>query len=494
MHKNLLHYFLAPQRVEKTALIEGAGAISYDMLRQMVINAQALITQQGVQPGEVVALICDDSADSVAMFLACLGMQVIPTMINPGGADEVILDMLEKSHANLILTDQNKLHRMRGLVKFHVLDLKAPYVDHAELMICDLKPLDPAFYLFTSGTTGYPHCVCHRHQDVVVMCDDYGTDILSLSEKDILMATSKMFFAYGLNSILFALYFGATCVLSRPKLEVTGVWKRLMEHHVSVFFAVPTVFNMLLKAADNIPPGLPLRLAVSAGERLPTTIAKKWFDLFQQEIIDGIGTTEILSTFISNKPGEVQRGTTGQVVKGFEIKLLNEDLSVALPGEIATLWVKGDTYHHHYIDDSFGSAQRFVDGWFNTMDLFSKDEDDFLTYHGRANDIIKCGGLWVSPYKMEQVLMQHPAVEDAAVKGVEQENGLMRPAAFVVLHEPISDELVKTLKQYVKSHCQAGEYPHFIYQVTQLPRTASGKVQRYRLKEITQKKETADAC
>jgi len=347
-----------------------------------------------------------------------------------------------------------------------------------------------AFCLFTSGTTGPSSLVQHRHQDVLVMNENYGRSVLHLTEDDTIFATSRFYFAYGLNALFFALLNGAKLLLTSNNMTPEMVWRLVISRRPTVLFSVPTMYKRLIQSAPQDCLVDSLRLCVSAGEHLPLQISDSWLALTGQQIIDGIGTTEVLSTFISNSQRSYKPGSTGRVVPGFVAELRNSNSEKLVgDGAVGILWIKGETYVGGYLNNEVESSERFVDGWFKTNDLFSVDEEGYYFYHGRVNDLIKISGIWTYPYSIEQVLQQHPAVSEAVVSGYVESDGLTRLIGYVVPREGCitSAQLTQELKNWCRMHAAKHEYPHFIEYLKSIPRTLSGKVKRYLLSSGTYK-------
>ena len=354
--------------------------------------------------------------------------------------------------------------------------------EYVEITALDFN--SDAFGLFTSGTTGKPNLIIHRHKDPVITIKNYVLNTLSMTANDVLFSTSKLFFAYGLNSLLYALYHGATAILSPTENSLEIIWRIINALKPTIIFSVPTMYSRLLECSHSPKSMSHVRLCVSAGEHLPSSLLEKWQDQLNVSIIDGIGTTEILSTFISNTPSIFSKNSTGKLVSGFSAEIRDENNRVLPIGEIGILWIRGDTYPSAYINNSAMSQDRFVNGWFKTYDLFSCCQFGFYYYHGRASDLIKCGGIWIFPHRIEAILNAHPNIRESAVVCHEY-NGLQRPIAYIVLRNKGEnfDELTSELKRQCKEKSSKYEYPHMIYVVDDIPKTVTGKLQRYKLRE-----------
>lgn len=346
---------------------------------------------------------------------------------------------------------------------------------------------DVAFWLYSSGSTGRPKAAVHLHKDMLVCSKLYAQGILHITPDDCLFSASKLFFAYGLgNGSYFAFANGASVVLEPAKPEPSRIFYDLERYRPTLFFGVPTLYNAMLH--DPRGPEMDLgflRACVSAGEPLPPEIYSRWKSRYGVEILDGIGSTEVLHIYISNRPKESQVGMTGSVVPGYEVQILDPDGKVVEPGEMGDLYVKGDSISPYYWGQYQKSRTAMIGEWFKTGDKYYQDSEGNFIYCGRSDDMIKAGGIWVSPIEVESALLNHPQVMEVAVIGVCDADGLEKPAAFVVLQSQVAptDELALELQQLVREHLAHYKYPRQIHFVTELPKTASGKIQRYRLRE-----------
>jgi acyl-coenzyme A synthetase/AMP-(fatty) acid ligase len=338
--------------------------------------------------------------------------------------------------------------------------------------------------LFTSGSTGRPKAVLHSHADFIACSLNYGRSVLELGAADCLYTPSRLFFAYGLNNLMLSLLAGASHVLAVPLAAGRDAGEVIEAHGVSVFMAVPAVYKLVLARATR-PLGAPaLRLCVSAGERLPARLHRQARAHFGAEVLDGIGCTEALSTFVSSRPGRSLPGCTGTVVPGFELRLLDERGEPCRVGAVGVLWVRGNTLAKRYASGEAGDA--FVDGWFDTQDLFFADAAGRLHNVGRAGSVIKINACWFSPDTLEATLQRHPAVRDCAVCVVPDDYGMPRPKAFVVVDdERVPDQapelLWRELRELSRQALGKDHYPHLFARVASLPRTASGKLLRHEL-------------
>jgi benzoate-CoA ligase len=358
-----------------------------------------------------------------------------------------------------------------------------------ELQAVDTSKDDMAFWLYSSGTTGRPKGAIHLHHDMIVAADLYAQATLRLKEEDVSFSVAKLFFAYGLgNGLYFPLRVGATTVMLSDRPTPDAVFATLEQHQPTVFYSVPTSYLALLHQADKA--GRTslgrVRVCVSAGEPLPKHLYETWLERFGVEIVDGIGSTEILHIYISNRPGRVVAGSTGQVVPGFEAKIVDEHGQTLPPRHVGTLFVKGDSIANGYWNKHEETKNTFHGHWINTHDKFLVDEDGYFWYAGRTDDMFKVSGQAVWPTDVEGVLLQHPSVLESGVVGGADPEGLVKPVAFVVLKDGHAGtpELTRELQNFVKSHTAAYKYPRAVVYVESLPKTATGKIQRFKLREL----------
>ncbi len=346
-----------------------------------------------------------------------------------------------------------------------------------------------AFWLYSSGTTGFPKGTIHLHHDMVVQADLYAKEILGLKADDVSFSVAKLFFAYGLgNGLYFPLRVGATTVLMPDRPTPERVFEAIDKYRPTVFYSVPTNYAALLHLAEKTERSSlgRVRLGVSAGETLPRVIYEKWLARFGVEILDGIGSTEILHIFISNRPGKSRPGSTGQIVPGYEARLVDDEGHDLRPGQVGTLLIKGESIAIGYWNKHEQTKNTFRGDWINTHDKFMLDDDGSFWYAGRTDDMMKVSGQAVWPSDVETVLQGHPAVFESGVVGLSDEDGLIKPRAFVVLkegYEP-SQQLVRELQDFVKRMTAPHKYPRSVVFVDSLPKTATGKIKRFLLRDI----------
>jgi benzoate-CoA ligase len=346
---------------------------------------------------------------------------------------------------------------------------------------------DAAFWLWTSGSTGRPKAAIHLHQDWAWCCENYASAILGIGAADITFSSSKLFHAYGLgNALMFPFHAGATTVLYPGKHQPALTLEIVQQTKPTLFFSVPTSYAAMLHEADRTNYDLSsVRLAVSAAEPLPAEIFRRWKDRFGIEILDGIGSTEVLHIYISASRNRVKPGSSGQPVPGYEVRIIDSDGLDAAPGTIGDLWVRGRSTALSYWNRSELSRNRMRGDWFVTGDKYRRDDDGYYWYAGRADDMFRVSGQWVSPAEVESALIEHDSVLEAAVVAFEEETRLYTPKAFVVLKDAAAatPDLVRELQEFVKQRITPYKYPRHIEFLSELPKSAAGKVLRYKLRE-----------
>ena len=374
-------------------------------------------------------------------------------------------------------------HESSGYERLADLLAAAPALLDAAPTTCD----DVAFWLYTSGSTGTPKGSMHLHRDLIVTAEHYGVATLGIREDDLVYSAAKLFFAYGLgNGMTFPFYVGATTVVLADRPTPEAVAALLREHRPTIFYGVPTLYGAMLAQPTGESGAGPsrLRLAVSAGEALPAEIGTAWEARFGAPVLDGLGSTEMLHIFLSNREGDVRYGTSGKAVPGYALKVVAETGEPAAPGEIGELWVSGGSSAVAYWNRRGKSLETFHGPWTRTGDKYVVDENGYYHYRGRTDDMLKVSGQWVSPFEVESVLIGHEAVLEAAVVAAEDEQGLVKPKAFVVVREGVeaTPELAAALQEFVKDRLAPFKYPRWIAFAGSLPKTATGKIQRFRLR------------
>jgi benzoate-CoA ligase family protein len=509
---NAASYFvdrhLAEGRGERVAIECGAERIRYRELFECVNRlGHGLRNQLGVRPEERILLVTLDCPEMVYSFFAAMKIGAIPVPLNTLWKTGDYRYVLEDSRAVAIVAsaallpqlraiDRETLPHLRAIVVVgSVPDGETDLVPFADLMsgstTLEPEPTSrdaPAFWLYSSGSTGIPKGCVHLQHDMVVCADLYARGVLRIEESDRCFSVAKLFFAYGLgNAMYFPFAAGATTVLWPGPPTAANVFRIIEDHRPTLFFSVPTNYAMLL-AHHRDGPDFDLssvRRAVSAGEALPAALFHRFRERFGLEILDGIGSTEVLHIFISNRPGAIRPGSSGQIVGGYEATLV-DDNGVAVPaGEVGTLLIKGDSICAGYWNQHERTKDTIQGHWIRTGDKYRQDEDGFYWYAGRTDDMLKVGGIWVSPVEVESALIEDEHVLECAVVGRADGDGLVKPAAYVVLAPGLtgSPEVAADLMQRVRSRLAEYKRPRWIEFVDELPKTATGKIQRFKIRE-----------
>jgi 4-hydroxybenzoate-CoA ligase/benzoate-CoA ligase len=491
-------------RGDRLAMIDDGGSYTYRELSDRVNRAGNVLRGLGVGMESRVMLCLLDSIDFPSLFWGAIKIGAVPIPINTLLTTRDYDYMLRDSRAKVLVVSDALFERVapilgtqpclekvvvsgsetHGQESFNELMATAP----ANLETAPTTSDDIAFWLYTSGSTGIPKGSMHLHSDLVVTAVLYGHGILGIRADDIVFSAAKLFFAYGLgNAMTFPFYVGATAVVTAVRPTPDVLMRTLKLHQPTVFYAVPTLYGAILADPSNGPESGSgrLRLCVSAGEALPEAVAGPWEERFGVEILDGLGSTEMLHIFLSNRSGDVRYGTSGKAVPGYELKVLDEAGLAVAPGEVGELWVSGASSAVAYWNQRGKSLDTFHGPWTRTGDKYIIDEDDFHHYCGRTDDMLKVGGQWVSPFEVESALVANDNVLEAAVVGQVDENDLVKPKAFVVLNKDIdaSDAVADALKESVKASLASFKYPRWIEFVDSLPKTATGKIQRFKLRE-----------
>jgi benzoate-CoA ligase len=490
---------------DRTAYIDDSGSLRYGELASRIRSLAAGLLASGVRREERVLLLMHDCSDWPVSFLGAMYAGIVPVALNTLLTSEDYAFMLEHSRAQAVLVSGALLpmlqeamgkaaHEVRtvivsrpdGPLPESSVALDALSGQHPPLsQPATTCPDDPGFWLYSSGSTGRPKGTLHTQANPYWTAELYGKPVLGLTERDVCFSAAKLFFAYGLgNALSFPLSVGATVVLMAERPTPAATFKRWVDHQPTVFFGAPTGFAGMLAA-----PGLPaksqvsLRLASSAGEALPADLGERFTAHFGIEIIDGIGSTEMLHIYLSNLPGKVRYGTTGWPVPGYEVELRGDDGRPVADGETGDLYIKGPSAALMYWGNRDKSRETFQGAWTKSGDKYVHNADGTYTYSGRSDDMLKVSGIYVSPFEVEATLSQHPAILEAAVIGVIDDEGLTKTKAYVVL-KPGHDVSEAELKAFVKERLAAYKYPRTIEFMAELPKTATGKIQRFKLREL----------
>ncbi|MGN6578885.1 MAG: benzoate-CoA ligase family protein [Bordetella sp.] len=493
-------------RAGKTAYIDDDRRLSYGELAERVTRFAGLLQGLGLRREERVLLLQHDTVDWPVVFLGALHAGVVPVAVNTLLSVDDYAYMLRHSRARAAFVSGGLLPTLQaalaqsghdveqvvvsqptgplpaGAAEFETLLSAAPRVPAARTQADEI-----AFWLYSSGSTGKPKGVVHTHGNLWHTAELYGKPILGIREDDVAFSAAKLFFAYGLgNGLTFPLSVGATVVLMGERPTPQAVFKRLTEHRPTVFYGVPTLYASML-ASPDLPPRekVAMRVCASAGEALPRDIGERYTRHFGCEILDGIGSTEMLHIFISNRAGALRYGTTGQPVPGYEVELRDDQGRPVAPGTIGDLYIKGPSTALMYWNNREKTRQSFLGDWLKSGDKYQCDAEGYYTYAGRSDDMIKVSGQYVSPIEVENVLIQHEAVLEAAVIGVADHDGLVKTKAFVVLRDghTAGADTCAALQNYVKTRLAPFKYPREIDFIEELPKTATGKIQRFRLRQ-----------
>jgi benzoate-CoA ligase family protein len=344
-----------------------------------------------------------------------------------------------------------------------------------------------AFWLYSSGSTGKPKAVVHLQHDIPYTCTTYAEQVLGITERDVTFSTTGLFHAYGFgNNLTFPYWVGASTVLHAGRHTPATVLETIEKRRPTLFFSAPTLYNAILNFEGSRQRDLSsIRHCVAAAEALPAEVWRRWKEAFDLTILDGVGSTEMLHIYCSNRLEEVRPGSSGKPVPGYELKILDPEGQPVPAGEAGDLYVKGDSALALYWAQHEKSKHSILGDWFFTGDRYRVDEDGFYWYEGRSDDMMKVSGLWVSPIEIESVLLEHPAVAESAVVGISMD-GFMRIKAFVITKGEAAkdDALVAELQEHVKSRLQRFQYPHMVEFVDELPKTVTGKIQRYKLRDL----------
>ncbi len=501
---DMVDLHLTQGRGAKAAFIDATETLSYDELAERTNRVANLMETYGIGREQRVALLLLDTVDYPPAFWGAIKAGVVPVALNTLLTGEQYKYILEDSRARAVIVSAPLLEAIRPILG------QLPFLKHVFVAGGQVPPFalnfrdelshqspvavpaetcadEVAFWLYSSGSTGMPKGTRHIHTSLMETARLYGQGVLGIRDDDVMFSAAKIFFAYGLgNAMSFPLSVGATTILLPERPTPDSVFRILGEHQPTIFGGVPTLYAAMLNHAAGTPTASSARLrqCISAGEALPADVGKAWASRFGVDILDGIGSTEMLHIFVSNRPGDVRYGTSGKPVPGYKVRLVDEAGGDVADGEVGELLVSGPSAAEGYWNQRDKSRTTFEGGWTRSGDKYVRDAEGYYTYQGRTDDMFKVSGIWVSPFEVESALISHQAVLEAAVVPKEDSDGLIKPRAIIVLKagQIADDALSSSLKEHVKAKAGAWKYPRWIEFVDALPKTATGKIQRYKLR------------
>lgn len=494
---------LAEGRADNIAFREAAGAkrrLSYGALDQRSAQVAGALQRAGAPRESRAVMLVLDQLEWPELFWGCLKAGVIAVPLNTLLATDVYETILLDSRATTLFLSRELLEVVEPAAA------RSPYLEHIVVIgdaehdyqgyeaflkdapkakMVEASGDDVAFWLYSSGSTGRPKGVKHVHSSLQATADTYGAQVLEIAQSDVIFSAAKLFFAYGLgNGMTFPMAVGATAILFNGRPTPDDMLAIIAAQSPTIFCGVPTLYAAMVAHLQNAAkPDAPIRRCISAGEALPEDVGTRWRDIWGVDILDGVGSTEMLHIFLSNAPGDVVYGSSGVAVPGYDLRLVDEAGAEVGPGEIGELLVRGASGSDGYWNNRAKSRSTFEGEWTRTGDKYERSADGRYIYCGRTDDMFKVSGIWVSPFEVEQALAAHPSVLEAAVVAARDADGLEKPKAYIVLTGPAPDGLDEALKAHVKDKVGKWKYPRWIEIVEDLPKTATGKIQRFKLRQ-----------
>jgi benzoate-CoA ligase family protein len=498
---NVLYQNIAAGRENRTAIFSAEAAWTFGELVRLASRVGNALRKLGVERENRVALLLVDGPEFVASFYGAIAIGAVPVPLNTSLTPADYEFLLNHSRARVAIVGTTLAYLIEpirsrclqlqqvvlvgGLRPWSCLDWQAWTAEaSSELALVEVSPDEPAFWLYSSGSTGRLKAVVHLHRAIPFTCRHYAQQVLELGESDLCFSAAKLFHAYGLgNGMNFPLFVGASTVLWHGSTLPEALFELINRFHPTIFFATPALFVRMLEVEKKYDLSS-LRFCVSAGEALPATTFERWRDRFGVEIVDGIGSTEMLHIFVSNWPGRCVAGSSGQVVPGYQARIVDENGAPVSPGKVGDLWVSGESSAIGYWHDRARTQTTMRGEWVVTGDKYFQDEGGYFWYQGRSDDMLKVNGVWVSPIELENILNECPAVAECAVIGLRDEDELVQVKAFVVLQPGVerSTALVRELQKFVRLRAPQ-RYPRMFEFVESLPKTATGKIKRCQLRE-----------
>jgi len=491
---------------DNTAIECGDQEISYRELFENVNRVGNVLRELGVRIEERVAILLPDSPEFLCAFFGAIKIGAVAVPLNTYVQTSDYEFFLNDSRARVLLVHATLLPLVDGIPKEKIAFLEEIIVvggdgrEHgsfddlikaasSQLRAAQTSKDDAAFWLYSSGSTGTAKACIHLHHDMVVCSELYAKGVLGINERDRCYSVARLFFAYGLgNAGYYPLSCGATTILSPERPTPAGIYANIERYRPTLFFSVPSNYAALLSQRRE---GRDFDLSsvrhgVSAGESLPAALFERFKERFGVEILDALGSTEALHMVIANRPGDVRAGSSGKIIPGYEARLVDDAGKDVAQGEIGNLLIKGDSTCSGYWNRHEKTKETFQGHWFRTGDKYYQDEDGYFWYAGRADDLFKVNGRWLSPAEVESALVAHPAVQEAAVIAREDQNKLTKPAAYVVIKPDRlpNEELARELQDWVTERLGANKRPRWMRFMPELPKTSTGKLQRFKLREM----------
>jgi 4-hydroxybenzoate-CoA ligase len=502
---DLLESNLAAGRGNKAAFIDPVRTVSYGELDAEARRTANLMYSLGLRHEDRVIMIMLDTVEFPMVFLGAMLAGVVPIPLNTALTNETYAFMLADSRAKALFVSASLVAALEPVLKqFPDLKVVVSGGEASESRVefgkerarqperfetVATHPDEPAFWLYSSGSTGTPKGAKHVHTSPMATAKLYAQGVLGIREDDVCLSAAKLFFAYGLgNALTFPMSVGATAVLNPDRPTPALMYEYLRKHQPTLFFGVPTLYAAMLgdAALAKEEGSRKLRMCVSAGEALPEHIGKNWKARFGADILDGVGSTELLHIFLSNAPDDVVYGTSGVAVPGYDLRLVDEKGADVADGEIGELLVRAPSAAEGYWNQREKSRATFEGAWTRTGDKYTRDPSGRYTYCGRTDDMFKVSGQWVSPFEVESALISHPSILEAAVIAQDDSDGLTKPKAFIVLKAGADKTGIdKALREHVQAKVGAWKYPRWIEVVDSLPKTATGKIQRFKLRDAS---------